>query len=500
MGGEGSSAQLGFNWWGTTNAALLSNVSGLIFGNPGVDVTPWLTTGDADSDPTNGFQPDLSVVQTARIRQQIGTSQTVIEEAANTPGVGQVDLRDVNAFNEASNIITRSVALGGDASARINHLSFNAPGDTLTIAQNFTLINSLSVINGLIRTGPQVLTLGGTGTLSETVSAFVEGRVRTTRSLGTTATNAFGGLLTLQRSGGNDPGPITVTRVTGEPLTGNAPTEETTQQTVARYFDIEPATANTGLSVKLTFPYRDNEVLGTVSTLQLLQAPLPYVATGTQWTELATFINEPANVLQTNGADEFLTTLGRFTAIADDAPLPIVLASFGAVRTGDDVRLRWETLSEINTDHFAIERSFDGETFEPIGTVGADGQSRTPRSYQFTDAGVARLPYDYAYYRLRDVDTDGSSDVSGARRVMLTDEAPALLTALFPNPARAQVTLTLHAREAVQLRIFDARGQLVATHVVQSGTSVDTRAFTPGLYIFQVSDRERSAIQRVVLH
>ncbi len=501
VGGEGSSAQLGFNWWGTTNPALLSNVSGLIFGNPGVDVTPWLVTGDADGDPTNGFQPDLSVVETARIRQQIGTSQTVIEEAANTPGVGEVRLRSVNSFNEPSNTITRSVRLGGDAGITINHLSFNAPSDTLAVVQSFTINNTLTIVNGLIRTGAQVLTLGSTGTLSETVTAFVEGRVRATRGLGGTlpVSSGFGGLLTLQRTGGNNPGSITVTRVTGEPLTGNAAPDETTQQTIARYFDLEPATTNTGLQIRLTFPYRDSEVLGTVSTLQLLRAPLPYVATGTQWTELATFIDESANILQTDGVDEFLTTLGRFTAIADDAPLPIVLAAFEAIRTGDDVRLRWETLSEINTDHFAVERSFDGETFELIGTVAADGQSRTSRHYQFTDTGVARLPYDYAYYRLRDVDTDGRSDVSDARRVMLTDEAPALLTALYPNPARAQVTLTLNAREVVELQVFDARGQLVATRPVRSGEVIDTRAYAPGLYVFRVNDRVRAETRRVVL-
>ena len=49
--------------------------------------------------------------------------------------------------------------------------------------------------------------------------------------------------------------------------------------------------------------------------------------------------------------------------------LPVELTYFNAKRKEDKVNLHWQTASEINNDYFTIERSFNGNEFEPISIV-----------------------------------------------------------------------------------------------------------------------------------
>ena len=72
-------------------------------------------------------------------------------------------------------------------------------------------------------------------------------------------------------------------------------------------------------------------------------------------------------------------------------------------------KLKWSTAQEQNSQSFVIERSFDGTKFTDIGTVEAAGNSDQGQSYSFTDL---ELGLEKAYYRLRQVDLDGSSNLS----------------------------------------------------------------------------------------
>jgi hypothetical protein len=75
----------------------------------------------------------------------------------------------------------------------------------------------------------------------------------------------------------------------------------------------------------------------------------------------------------------------------------------------DRVRVRWSTASETNNALFVVERSADGEHFEHVGTVPGGGTSYLLRSYVFDDP---RPLSGVSYYRLRQIDTDGTGSVS----------------------------------------------------------------------------------------
>ncbi|WP_262905867.1 beta strand repeat-containing protein [Hymenobacter terricola] len=153
--------------------------------------------------------------------------------------------------------------------------------------------------------------------------------------------------------------------------------------------------------------------------------------------------------------------LGQSTNSA--TPLPVELATFTATPEGPAaVRLAWATASEKNSQAFEVERSADGKAFTRLGAVAAAGSSSsTPRSYGFLDNQVPKSlsPQALLYYRLRQVDLDGTAHYSPVRSVTLAGK-PGGLT-LAPNPARA--TTLAGAEAGAPVQVYDALGRLVLT-------------------------------------
>ena len=85
-------------------------------------------------------------------------------------------------------------------------------------------------------------------------------------------------------------------------------------------------------------------------------------------------------------------------------PLPVMLLDFKGSKKESYNYLKWVTASEINADHFNVERSLDAESFYTIGIVEAHGNSTSTNKYDFTDRNAASK---VNYYRLRAVDYNG---------------------------------------------------------------------------------------------
>lgn len=93
-------------------------------------------------------------------------------------------------------------------------------------------------------------------------------------------------------------------------------------------------------------------------------------------------------------------------------PLPARLGAFTVKAVGADAQLNWQTLQEINTSHFTIERSSDGNYFENKGTVLAAGNSTNQRQYAFTDVKIVFPADGNLFYRLVTNDKDGKKEYS----------------------------------------------------------------------------------------
>jgi endoglucanase Acf2 len=151
-----------------------------------------------------------------------------------------------------------------------------------------------------------------------------------------------------------------------------------------------------------------------------------------------------------------LTSCGT-VASAATGPLPVTLLDFSAQAQTAAVGLAWHTASEVRSARFEVERSLDGVGFTTLASVAARGTSTAASAYAYRDAalptGASQL-----YYRLRQVDLDGTATYSPVRTVAL---AKAGGLALFPNPAHTTATLT-GAEPGSAVQVLDALGRSVA--------------------------------------
>ncbi len=177
------------------------------------------------------------------------------------------------------------------------------------------------------------------------------------------------------------------------------------------------------------------------------------------------------------------------------SPLPVTWVSFAARQKGKTVWLDWQTATEINSAFFAVERSFDGRHFEEIGRQPAAGQSLEMLSYTFEDqhprAGLQ-------YYRLRQVDADGSYSYSPLEAVYFRSDAAELQ--VYPNPNEGSFTLKIPAgTHPLFYALYDARGHLLKQEVF---TAAETQigGLMPGIYLLRLQTQSGEYVKRVMVY
>jgi uncharacterized membrane protein len=187
-------------------------------------------------------------------------------------------------------------------------------------------------------------------------------------------------------------------------------------------------------------------------------------------------------------------------------PLPVVLTDFSAQAVQNrDALLSWHTASEKNNDHFDVERSFDGTAFAKVGQLAGHGTTSAASTYAFTDAGVAAKASGPVYYRLRQVDLDGTSAFSPVRSVRFTAAAAPVALGLYPNPAQASTQLDLSqlpATGAFQVLVLDASGRTVLSRTLAGGLPqpLDVQNLASGTYHVRVTGQlaDGSAFQQTL--
>ncbi|HSI91731.1 MAG TPA: T9SS type A sorting domain-containing protein, partial [Adhaeribacter sp.] len=184
-------------------------------------------------------------------------------------------------------------------------------------------------------------------------------------------------------------------------------------------------------------------------------------------------------------------------------PLPVELRSFTGKTSANGILLNWRTASEKNNDRFEVQRSVDGRNFESIGTVKGNGTSNTAHSYSFLDKN-ARTGINY--YRLNQVDFDGSSARSQVIKVMAEGSAGALGVQVIPNPCLDQ-NCTVQLRNidssaplTVELR--DLTGRLIFSQQVpadQTSFQLPRVDSGSGIYILIATNGTHSAYQKIII-
>jgi pectinesterase len=161
------------------------------------------------------------------------------------------------------------------------------------------------------------------------------------------------------------------------------------------------------------------------------------------------------------------------------SPLPVNLLSFNASLIDKKVKLNWVTENEINTKHFDIERSADGNNFLTIGNVRAKNIAGK-NEYMITDANPLS---GVSFYRLKITDRDGSFSYSQIIAVNNKKEAG---LKIFPNPVTDNLFVT-HAKAVTgaKLELYAIDGRKITEYKVTTAavqTNVNTSTLAKGNY------------------
>ncbi|MEP7277936.1 MAG: T9SS type A sorting domain-containing protein [Bacteroidota bacterium] len=153
--------------------------------------------------------------------------------------------------------------------------------------------------------------------------------------------------------------------------------------------------------------------------------------------------------------------------------LPVKLNNFSGKEIDHQVQLNWQTLDEVNSDAFVVERSSNGTQFTTIDNVPAAGHANI---YTFTD----KIPANgNNYYRLRMVDKDGKAEYS--KIIVVNCAANTASLSLYPNPASSYIVINHpFAGNNEQIRLISLQGNLVLQQKINP-SSFQTRIILSGL-------------------
>ncbi|MGK0390785.1 MAG: hypothetical protein ACI94Y_003545, partial [Maribacter sp.] len=146
-------------------------------------------------------------------------------------------------------------------------------------------------------------------------------------------------------------------------------------------------------------------------------------------------------------------------------PFPVELLNFEGELRGQEVVLDWATASELNNNGFDIERLSNDNTFERIGFVRGQGNSTVKNNYTFTDRNLIG---GILYYRLKQIDVDGSYDYSKIIEVEIPNEKDVYI---YPNPFRSVISFELSESlldKEINISIYNLQGQLVKNRTFRS--------------------------------
>jgi hypothetical protein len=163
--------------------------------------------------------------------------------------------------------------------------------------------------------------------------------------------------------------------------------------------------------------------------------------------------------------------------------LPIELIAFRAELIENiRVHLSWETDSEMFNSHFEVEKSADGLEFSQVDMIEGHGTTLENQAYEFTDI-IPRKGVNY--YRLKQVDFNGTYEYSSVVSVNVSEEASIIIA---PNPVRQYSELTIFVNDVTNFDfvIMDMTGRVVQSHQNLENNIITINDLSPGIYLYQI--------------
>jgi len=208
----------------------------------------------------------------------------------------------------------------------------------------------------------------------------------------------------------------------------------------------------------------------------------------------------------------------QYISYADYSIIPVELTSFTAQVSGSSVILNWTTATELNNSGFEIQRSLNNEIgklskwipsendWEAIGFVSGNGTTSEANSYSFVD-NLALTNDQTIFYRLKQIDFDGSFKYSQVVEVNILNPIKFSLEQNYPNPFNPSTTINFNIPTDgfVSLKVFDIMGNQVAellgkeTKAGFHSIEFDASQLASGTYFYRLQAGNNIKVQKMLL-
>ncbi len=183
-----------------------------------------------------------------------------------------------------------------------------------------------------------------------------------------------------------------------------------------------------------------------------------------------------------------------------DVVLPLEWLYFQARTTTEKglkaVHLEWVTASEQNIQHFIVERSRDGKTFEKVGNLVAANNNNSKNYYHVVDTKPWR---GVSFYRIHEVAFSGKESYSPVRSVILDEDT--FTFTVYPNPKDKYTPLSIQTNwtENYTFNLYDVIGKLIYSRACKGSLELEHFDLTSGLYFYECKTFQTNTTGKIVV-
>ena len=158
---------------------------------------------------------------------------------------------------------------------------------------------------------------------------------------------------------------------------------------------------------------------------------------------------------------------------------------------------------EINCKKYIIERSFDGNIFNEIGSVAGCGTVSSFHSSSFLD-DVSDAPSSMVYYRLEQVDLDGKSSYSKVLLINLKNDKRQFIVSPNPFSSYLNINMDWDKNEKIVGRVINSQGSTVISKNIQLTAGINNFSIEglsklpPGNYYIQFKSGTGTITQKII--
>lgn len=164
--------------------------------------------------------------------------------------------------------------------------------------------------------------------------------------------------------------------------------------------------------------------------------------------------------------------------------LHVELSSLSAMVQNDSVLVQWSSFWELDNQYYEVQRSSNAKVWEVVAIVKGVGTSNIDNNYSQADPEPLR---GQSFYRLRQVDTDGSSRYSKTIAVYYSSTFRA--RSIYPNASGGTFVIKNKPGNYRKMDLFNATGDRIIFpySVTDDGdTKINLNRMPSGVYTLRI--------------